>query len=254
MFSRILIFLYSLVCYALGFAAILYSIGFVGNYLVPKTIDGGPSASSLAAMMADLSLLAIFALQHSVMARQSFKRAWTRLVPKPAERATYVLASALALGFLFWKWQPLSGTLWHVRDVIAAAILTGLYFAGWGIVFLSTFLINHFELFGLEQSFMNLRGRDAEAQRFRTPFLYRIVRHPLYLGLLLAFWSTPVMSTGHLLFAFAMTGYILIGVALEERDLVAAFGETYRSYRRAVPMVIPVPRFSGRSRKRETAA
>lgn len=249
MLSRILILFYSVACYAAGFAALVYAIGFVGNFAVPKTIDGGTPAHLNTALTYNLPLLALFAIQHSTMARQGFKRRWTKIVPKPAERATYVLATAAALGLIYWQWKPLPATVWHVTNADAAAALTGLYFAGWAIVFLSSFLIDHFELFGLQQSFANLRGKEPEAPRFRTPFFYRFVRHPIYTGLLLAFWSTPHMSEGHLLFSLATTGYIFIGIFFEERDLVSFFGDAYRKYRQTVPMVIPLPRLSRRARK-----
>jgi len=251
MLSRIAIFLYSVICYAAGFVGLVYAIGFVGNYVVPKTIDSGMPADLGTALLYDLPLLALFAVQHSVMARQGFKRWWTMIVPKPAERATYVLFSALALFLLYWQWKPLPATVWEVTNPAGALALTVLYFAGWGIVFLSSFLINHFELFGLQQGFDHLRGQDTQPPHFRTPLLYRMVRHPIYLGLLLAFWCTPLMSEGHLLFAVATTGYIFIGIAFEERDLTSFFGDSYRDYRTRVPMVIPLLRISARARKSE---
>ena len=249
MLSRLIIFLYSVVCYAVGFVALVYAIGFVGNIIVPKSIDSGTPADWNTALLYNLPLLGLFAIQHSVMARQGFKRVWTRIVPQAAERATYVLASGAALLLLYWQWKPLPETVWQVGDANAAAGLTGLYFAGWAIVFLSTFLINHFELMGLQQGFDNLRGAEPQPQRFRTPFFYKLVRHPIYTGLLIVFWSTPQMTQGHLLFALATTGYIFIGIFFEERDLVSFFGDTYRNYRRAVPMVIPLPRLSRRREK-----
>jgi len=254
MISRLFVVLYSLVCYTAGLVALLYAIGFVGDFLVPKTIDSGPVSDWSTTLIYDLALLTLFAVQHSVMARQGFKRRWTKIVPKAAERATYVLATATALGLLYWLWQPQPATVWQVTNANGAGALTGLYLAGWAIVFLSTFLINHFELMGLQQSFANLRGKDVEPPHFRTPLFYKLVRHPIYTGLLIVFWATPHMTQGHLLFALATTGYIFVGIALEERDLNSYFGEAYRNYREAVPMVIPIPRFTRRRDKaRETA-
>jgi protein-S-isoprenylcysteine O-methyltransferase Ste14 len=253
MISRAFVMLYSLACYTAGLAALLYAIGFVGDFVVPKTINSGPVTDWGTTLAYDLPLLTLFALQHSVMARQGFKRWWTRFVPKAAERATYVLAAAAALGLLYWLWQPQPTTVWQVTNANAAGALTGLYLAGWAIVFISTFLINHFELMGLEQSFANLRGKEVEPPHFRTPLFYKLVRHPIYTGLLIVFWATPHMTQGHLLFALATTGYIFVGIAFEERDLVSYFGDAYRDYRRTVPMVIPIPRLGRRDKARETA-
>lgn len=252
--SRIVILLYSLVCYAAGLAALLYAIGFVGNSFVPKTLDTGMPADPKTALIYDLPLLALFAVQHSSMARQGFKRLWTKIVPRAAERATYVLFTAAILFLLYWLWKPLPATVWQVTDANAAAVLMALYFAGWGIVFLSTFLIDHFELMGLKQSFANLRGKEPSPPKFRTPLLYKLVRHPIYTGLLLAFWATPHMTQGHLLFALATTSYIFLGIFFEERDLVSFFGDSYRNYRKAVPMVIPLPRFARRREKERKTA
>lgn len=253
MLSRLVIFLYSLACYAIGVGALVYAIGFIGDIVAPKTIDSGTPADLTTALTYNLPLLALFALQHSVMARQGFKRVWTKIVPKAAERASYVLATGVVLGLLYWYWKPLPATVWQVTDANAAAVLTGVYFAGWAILFLSTFLINHFELMGLQQSFTNLAGRVPAPARFRTPFLYKLVRHPIYTGLLLLLWSTPHMTQGHLLFSLATSGYIFIGIFFEERDLVSIFGDTYRNYRAAVPMVIPFTRLPRRGKARETA-
>ena len=246
MFSRLLVMLYSLVCYAAGLVALVYGVGFVGNYIVPKSIDSGAVTDLSTALLYDLPLLALFALQHSIMARQGFKRAWTKIVPKAAERATYVLASALALGLLYWQWKPLPQTVWMASDANLVLLLSVLYFAGWGIVFISTFLINHFELMGLQQSFAGLRGKEPAPPSFKMPLFYKFVRHPIYTGLLLAFWATPHMTQGHLLFSIMTTGYIFAGFALEERDLVSFFGDTYRNYKQTVPAVIPFTKFGGR--------
>jgi protein-S-isoprenylcysteine O-methyltransferase Ste14 len=220
----------------------LYAMGFVSGVIVPKTIDSGPQGPLAVALIVDLVLLAIFALQHSVMARKSFKRWWTQFIPEPIERPTYVLFSALALALLIWQWRPLPAVVWQIADPTLSMMVQGLALAGWAIALLSTFMINHFELFGLQQVFNHLDGRVAPAGRFRTPGLYRLVRHPLYLGFLIAFWATPVMTWGHLLFAMATTGYVLAGIALEERDLVDVFGDEYRAYRKRVAMLIPFVR------------
>jgi protein-S-isoprenylcysteine O-methyltransferase Ste14 len=235
-------FLYGVLVYLLSFLTLLYTIAFTGNLPVPKAIDTGATASSPAAFAIDVLLLGLFAVQHSVMARPAFKRAWTRFVPHAVERSTYVLFASAALLFLFWQWRPISGVVWSATDPIAIVVLQAIFWAGWGLVLLSTFLINHFELFGLQQVFARLRGKPLPPPEFKTPSLYRWVRHPLYLGLLLAFWATPTMTLGHLLFAIANTGYILIGLSLEERDLLAVFGDQYRRYRQQVSMLVPLPR------------
>lgn len=246
----IVTFLYGVFAYLVGFAALLYMVAFVGNYPVPKTIDfgvTGATGSVPVAVAIDVLLLVVFAVQHSVMARPAFKRIWTQLVPPPVERSTYVLFTALVLLLLFWQWQPIAGVVWSVTDPIGAVVLQAIFWAGWGLVVLSTFLINHFELFGLQQVHARLFGKKMPPAEFRTPFLYRFVRHPLYLGILLALWSAPTMTAGHLLFAAVNSLYILIGVSLEERDLVAVFGDRYRRYRERVSMLLPLPR-----RKAET--
>jgi protein-S-isoprenylcysteine O-methyltransferase Ste14 len=235
-------FLYGVLVYLLSFLTLLYTIAFTGNLPVPKAIDTGATASSPAAFAIDVLLLGLFAVQHSVMARPAFKRAWTRFVPHAVERSTYVLFASAALLFLFWQWRPISGVVWSATDPIAIVVLQAIFWAGWGLVLLSTFLINHFELFGLQQVFARLRGKPLPPPEFKTPSLYRWVRHPLYLGLLLAFWATPTMTLGHLLFAIANTGYILIGLSLEERDLLAVFGDQYRRYRQQVSMLVPLPK------------
>ena len=237
--SRILAVLYGFGSYAFFFVTFLYAIGFVEGFVVPKTIDSGTTAPLVESVLVNLGLLAIFAIQHSVMARPGFKLWWTRFVPKPVERSTYVLFSTAALALLCWQWRPLPEVLWSAGDPVVAMALTGLSLFGFVIVLASSYLINHFELFGLQQVMHNMTGREAPPPVFRTPFLYKIVRHPLYLGFIIAFWVTPSMTVGHLLFAAATTAYIVIGALLEERDLVAFFGDDYRRYRERVSMLVP---------------
>ena len=241
MTKRICIFLYGLASYAVFFATFLYALGFVGNFVVPRTLDSAPAQGFGMSLLVDLGLLGLFAVQHSVMARPAFKRWWKAIVPESVESSTYVIFSSLALILLFWQWQPMPQPIWSVTDRTGVSALHVVFWAGWGLVFLSTFLINHFELFGLRQVWCRLIGKKLPPPAFRTPSLYRHVRHPLYLGFLLAFWSTPVMTMGHLLFAAATTGYILIAIQLEERDLIAIFGDRYRRYREQVSMLIPLP-------------
>lgn len=241
--KRTLYLLYGVAAYLLFLPTFLYAIGFVGNFLVPKSMDrGGPAGGLLEALLVDGGLLLVFALQHSVMARQGFKRWWTRIVPRPIERSTYMLAATAALAFLMWQWRPIGGTVWDVSGSAPVPVLIATSLLGWGIVFWSTFLIDHFELFGLRQVWSAFRGREHQPPRFHTPSLYKLVRHPLYFGFVVAFWATPVMSWGHLVFAAATTGYILVAIQLEERDLVSFHGEAYRAYRRRVRMLVPVPR------------
>ncbi len=235
-------FLYGILTYLLSFATLLYTIAFTGNLPVPKAIDTGATAPTPAAVAIDVLLIGLFAIQHSVMARPAFKRAWTRLVPHAIERSTYILLASASLLLLYWQWCPIAGTVWSATGPIAVPVLHAIFWAGWGLVLLSTFLINHFELFGLQQVYARLRSQPLPPPEFRTPSLYKWVRHPLYLGLLLAFWATPSMTLGHLLFSVANTGYILIGLSLEERDLVAVFGDRYRRYREQVAMLIPLPK------------
>jgi protein-S-isoprenylcysteine O-methyltransferase Ste14 len=231
---------FALVAYAIFFATFLYLIGFVGDLAgLPMTVDRGPAAPLASALIINIALIALFGLQHSVMARQGFKQAWTRTVPKPIERSVYVLFASAALIILFSLWRPIEGVVWDVTNPLAQTILWALFAAGWGIVLLSTFLINHFELFGLQQAWLHLRGREAAPHMFRQPLFYKWVRHPLYAGFFLAFWSTPHMSYGHLLLAAGMSIYMLIAISYEEKDLISYFGRDYEQYRSKVGMLIP---------------
>jgi protein-S-isoprenylcysteine O-methyltransferase Ste14 len=236
---RVAPLVYGVASYLIFFATFGYAIGFVGDFLVPKTIDTRPRVPMAEALVVDMLLLALFAVPHSVMARPGFKRRWTRLVPPPVERSTYVLVSSLLLALVFWQWHPLPGVVWDARASAARTTLSGLFGAGWLVVLISTFLIDHFDLFGLRQVYLYATGRPYTPPRFRTTALYRVVRHPIMLGFVVAFWATPRMTWGHLLFAALTTVYILIGVRLEERDLRAAFGRRYEAYSRRVPMLVP---------------
>ena len=233
--------IYGIVAYVVFLGSFLYAIGFVGNLIVPKSIDSGAAGDPVEAVIVNLLLLGLFAAQHSVMARPAFKRWWTRFVPSSVERSTYVLLASLVLLLLYWQWRPIPGLVWTVEGTFWMAILNGVFWLGWAILLISTLLINHFELFGLAQVYASARKRELPPPVFRTPLFYRWVRHPLYLGFLLAFWATPSMTWGHLLFAAGATGYILLGIFLEERDLVAIFGDRYRSYRKQVGMLLPRP-------------
>jgi protein-S-isoprenylcysteine O-methyltransferase Ste14 len=240
--KRALAFAYGLLSYVVFLAAFLYAIGFVAGFLVPKTIDTGVSGATLLAIAIDAGLLGLFAIQHTVMARRGFKQLLTRVVPRSVERSTFVLASSLVLLLLFWQWRPLPSPVWRVDDSVGAGLLWVLCALGWGTVLFGTFMINHAHLFGLSQVWAWLRGREAPEPRFQTLWLYRYVRHPLMVGFIVAFWATPLMSAGHLLFAAAATGYIIIGtLVFEERDLERYLGEPYRRYRREVPAFIPRP-------------
>lgn len=240
--KRVLIFVYGVICYAITMATFAYLAGFVGNFLVPKAIDSAPQMPLGQALLINLALLAVFGLQHSVMARPAFKRIWTKIIPAAAERSTYCLLSSLALILLFWQWQPLGGTIWHVQEAASRAVLYTLYGFGWVLLVFVTFLINHFDLFGLRQVYLNLRGREYKRLDFQTPMFYKYVRHPLYIGWFIIFWATPTMTAAHLVLALATTIYILVAIRFEERDLAAEHGEVYVSYRRRVPMLIPALR------------
>jgi protein-S-isoprenylcysteine O-methyltransferase Ste14 len=236
---RFTAFLYGLVAYLVFFAAFLYAVGFVTGLVVPKTIDDGPASSTAEALIINLLLMTLFAVQHSLMARKQFKQWWTQYVPKPVERSTYVLFASLTLILLFWQWRPMPEILWRIDEPEIAMTITALSFVGWLIVLSSTFLINHFELFGLHQVANNLPGLESPTPRFRTPFYYKFVRHPIYLGFVIAFWAAPTMSAGHLLFAAVTTAYIFVGIFLEERDLIETFGDEYRRYKERVSMLLP---------------
>jgi len=234
----IVAFLYGAASYTAGLIALLYAIGFVGNVLVPKGIDSAPAGALPEALLVDALLVGLFAVQHSVMARPGFKAVWTRIVPRPAERSTYVLVSSLLLALLCWKWQAIPAVVWDVSSPALAAILLALFGLGWLIVLLSTFMINHFDLFGLRQVWLQLTGKPYQSLQFGTPALYRYVRHPLYVGWLLTFWAAPTMTIAHLVFALTSSAYILIAIRLEEHNLIAVHPQ-YQDYRRRVPMLLP---------------
>lgn len=236
--SRLLILAYGAGSYLAFLATFLYTVGFMGNFGVPKPMDSAPSGDWLTALLVDLGLLSLFAVQHSVMARPAFKRVLTRIIPQAAERSTYVLASSLALLFLFWQWQPLGGSIWSVKSTAGRAALYGGFAAGWLLVLVTTFVINHFDLFGLRQVWRNLQGAPQRSLHFVTPVLYRMVRHPLYVGWFMVFWFTPDMTGTHLLFAVMTTAYIVVAIQFEERDLMRVHPE-YAEYRKHVPMLLP---------------
>ncbi|HEX8407941.1 MAG TPA: isoprenylcysteine carboxylmethyltransferase family protein [Thermoanaerobaculia bacterium] len=239
MIRRIAVFAYGVVSYTVFFATFLYAIAFIGNFGVPKTLDGVPSDPLIVALAINLGLLALFAVQHSVMARPWFKERWTRIVPPAAERSTYVLLSSLALILLFWQWRPMGGLVWSVENAAARNVILALFAFGWALVLVATFLINHFDLFGLRQVWLHLRGKPYTALKFGTPGPYKLVRHPLYVGWFFAFWMTPTMTATHLLFAVMTTAYILVAIQFEERDLVKSLGRDYEEYRQRVPMLVP---------------
>ncbi len=237
--KRLLILGFGALSYATFVVAFLYAIGFVGNLVVPRTVDNGIAAPTGEAVIVDLVLLTVFALQHSVMARPAFKRWWTRIVAPAVERSIYVLLTSLALLLLYWQWRTLPAVVWEVNSATGRIVLWALFWLGWTIVFASTFMISHFDLFGLRQVFMAWRGKPYRDIGFRTVLLYRMIRHPIMLGFIIAFWAAATMTAGHLLFAAVTTAYILVAVRLEERDLVASLGERYLAYRKRVPMLIP---------------
>ena len=236
--GRIAAFVYGVACYVVFLATFLYAIGFLGNFGVPKSIDSGAQAPYGEALVVNAALLGLFAVQHSVMARQWFKSLWTRIVPVPVERSTYVLFSSVALIVLFWKWEPIGGVIWNVESGAGRLVLNALFAVGWLTVLATTFLIDHFDLFGMSQVWAYLRKRAYKPPGFRTPGVYRFVRHPLYVGWLLVFWSAPKMTAAHLAFAIATTAYILVAIQFEERDLAQMHGE-YAEYRKRVPMLVP---------------
>src|SRR5665213_4021971 len=237
--GRFVAFLYGLAAYAVFFASFLYAIGFVSGLVVPKTIDTGSVVPITETLIVNILLMSLFAVQHSVMARRQFKEWWTQYVPKSVERTTYVLFASLALVLLFWQWRPIPTVVWHVANPQIAMAIIGLSFVGWLVVLTSTFLINHFELFGLHQVANNLAGRAMPTSHFRTPLYYKLVRHPIYLGFIIAFWAAPTMTIGHLRSAAVTTAYIFVGIALEERDLITVFGDEYRRYKDRVSMIVP---------------
>ncbi len=237
--GRLSVLLYGLAAYIIFSVTFLYAVGFIEGVLVPKAIDAGTAVPIGEALAVNVLLMSLFAAQHSIMARRQFKRWWTRFVPVSIERSTYVLLTSLALGLLFWQWRPLPDVIWHVADPQIAAVITGVSMLGFLLALISTFLINHFELFGLHQVVNNLTRRDLPEPRFKAPLFYGFVRHPIYLGFIIAFWAAPVMTVGHLLFAAVTTAYIFVGIWFEERDLVALFGDAYRRYRETTSMLIP---------------
>jgi methanethiol S-methyltransferase len=239
MMTRFVAFLYGLISYFIFSVTFLYAVGFVSILVVPKTIDSGLATSIGRALTIDVLLMSLFAVQHSVMARPQFKSWWTQFVPKSVERSTYVLLASLALALLLWQWRPVPGVVWSVEDPALAMVVTGISLFGWLVALTSTFLINHFELFGVQQVSNNLLDRSMPTPRFKTPMFYNFVRHPIYLGFIIAFWAAPTMTLGHLLFATVTTAYIFIGIFLEERDLVALFGEEYMRYKSRVSMLLP---------------
>lgn len=240
--GRVLIMAYGALAYTLFLAAFLYAMGFVGNWFVPKGVDSGTPGALVPSLLINGLLLSLFVIQHTIMARPAFKLAWTGIIPRAAERSTFVLLASSILLFIFWQWRPLPEIVWEVKRPVAAGALTALSLMGWGIVLAASFMVSHFDLFGLRQSWLEFRGKLYRPIGFRLVGLYKLVRHPLMLGFLIAFWATPVMTVGHLFFAIMTTGYIIMGIWFEERDLVAEHGESYREYRRTTRAVVPLPK------------
>lgn len=239
MVKRTLFLIYGSLCYGFFFVTFLYAVGFVSNFIVPKSMDTGATTSLTYAIAIDLLLLGVFAIQHSVMARPIFKKVWTKVIPEPIERSTYVLFASSALMLLFWQWQPIDLVLWDLSDTVWSNLLWVLCGTGWLLVFLSTFAIDHFDLFGLRQVYLHFQEKEDKSLQFRTPGFYKYVRHPIYLGFIIAFWATPIMTVAHFIFAFGTSAYILVGIFLEERDLVSIYGDRYQEYQQEVPMLIP---------------
>ncbi len=249
--SRALIFAYGALCYSVFFVTFCYAIGFMGNWLVPKSIDSGPAATDLlTALLINGALMGLFAVQHTIMARPAFKRWWTRIIPAPMERSTFVLLASLILALLFWQWRPLPQTVWSFDSSVARTILVATSLGGWVFALLSTCMVDHFDLFGLRQVWLHLRGKIYRPTGFRLVGFYKLVRHPIMVGFLIAFWATPHMTVGHLFFALVITAYVVFGTTIEERDLVGYFGDEYRQYRRDVRGLIPLPRI-GRKQSAE---
>jgi protein-S-isoprenylcysteine O-methyltransferase Ste14 len=237
--NKLLSFFYGLVCYAVFFLSFIYAIGFVGNMALPKTIDSGFESGVAQSLIINLVLLGLFAVQHTIMARPAFKQWWTKMVPVQVERSTFVLVASLLLFLLYWQWRPITAVIWNVEHPAGKAILISIFWLGWVMVLWSTFMINHFDLFGLRQVWFHLRNQEYHHVKFQTSSLYKYLRHPIMLGFIIAFWATPYMTAGHLLFAVATTTYILIGIQFEEHDLVQFLGKDYDDYRSRVPMLIP---------------